>query len=91
MMIGVFAVVGRVRSNRQTSRPPSTGKVEVEDDQVRRLLAGELQRLIAARRDLDDGVAAAFERVFDQAGDVAFVFDDQHASLVETARRVGAS
>ncbi len=27
MMIGVLAVPGRVRSNRQTSRPPSTGKL----------------------------------------------------------------
>src|SRR5688572_11039360 len=27
MMIGVFAVAGRVRSNRHTSRPPSTGRL----------------------------------------------------------------
>ena len=42
------------------------------------------------RRDLDDGVAAALERVLDEAGDVAFVFDDEHAGLVGTARRDGS-
>ena len=49
------------------------------------LLARELQRLVAARRDFDDRVAGAFERVLDQAGDVAFVFDDEHAGLVGAA------
>ena len=46
----------------------------------------ELQRLVAAAGDFDDGVAAALERVFDEAGNVAFVFDDQHAHLVGAAR-----
>ena len=41
-----------------------------------------LQRLVAARRDFDDGVAAALERVLDEPGDVVFVFDDEHAGLV---------
>ena len=42
----------------------------------------ELERLIAALRHFDRGIAAAFERVFDQAGNIVFVFHDQHAGLV---------
>ena len=38
-----------------------------------------------------NGIAAAFERVFDEAGNVAFIFHDEHAGLFVTARHVGAS
>ncbi len=61
------------------------GQIEIENDQVGRELAGELECLIAACRDLDHGVAASFERVFDETRNVVFVFDDQHAHLVNAA------
>ena len=38
-----------------------------------------LQRGVAAADDLGFGVAAAFERVLDEAGDVLLVFDDEDA------------
>ena len=65
-------------------------QIEIENDQIGRLLAGGLQRLVAAAGDLDDGVARSLERVFDEAGDVVFVFDDEHARLVDAARPLPA-
>ena len=44
-----------------------------------RRVADRLERRVAARDDVDLGVAAAFERVFDELGDVGLVFDDQNA------------
>ena len=37
-----------------------------------------LQRGVAAADDFGLGVAAAFERVLDEAGDVLLVFDDEN-------------
>ena len=46
------------------------------------------QRLVAARGDFDDGVARSLERVLDEAGDVAFVLDHEHARLLDATRPV---
>ena len=42
-------------------------------------LGDRLQRGVAGADDLRVGVAAALERVLDQAGDVLLVFDDEDA------------
>ena len=57
-------------------------QIEVQDDQVGRLIDHRLERGVAARHHVDNRVAIAFERVFDQTGDVLFVFDDQNPRRV---------
>ena len=42
-------------------------------------LGDRLQRGVAAADDVGLGVAAALERVLDEAGDVLLVFDDEDA------------
>jgi hypothetical protein len=79
MMIGMLAVAGRLRTMRQTSVPLSTGRLEVEDDDVGRLLRYRAQRRVAAGDDVDLTVAGAFERVLDEPGDIVPVLDDQDA------------
>ncbi len=45
------------------------------------LVADGLERRVAARDDVDLGVAAALQRVLDELGDIGLVFDDQNAGL----------
>ena len=66
-MIGVLAVFGPRPQQTAHFEAAQHRQVQVEDDQVDLLLAGELQGLVAACGNIDDGVAAAFEGVFDQA------------------------
>ena len=78
----------------RAGRPPCRRgrQVQVEDQQVRRGFADRLRRAASPRRhDVHAGVTAAFERVFDQLGDVGFVFDHQNrgavlAQLMSTGR-----
>ena len=64
---------------RQTSRPLTTGRFR-----SRMIRSGgcSVTAFSAASPGADDlrlGVAAPFERVLDEAGDVVFVFDDEDA------------
>ena len=62
--------------------PAQYRQVEIENDQIGRAGSHGFQRGIAAADDLGVGAAASFERVFDETGDVLFVFDDEHAVLL---------
>ena len=62
-MIGTVAVAGRWRRMRHTSRPLSTGQVQVEQHEVGRLLGAGLQGGVAAGDQFHLDVAAALERV----------------------------
>ena len=53
---------------------------------ARQALRRSLQRRIAGADDLGVGFAAALERVFDEAGDVLFVFNDEHTVFCHGAR-----
>ena len=61
--------------------PAQTRQIEVEQHQFRGLGRRRLERGVAARDDFDVDVAAALERVLEQLGDVAFVFDDEDTRL----------
>ena len=52
-------------------------QVQVENDEIRRPIGDRFERRIAGADDARVGVAAAFESVLDQPGDVGFVFDDE--------------
>src|SRR2546427_4212590 len=54
-------------------------KVQIEDHEVWRTIGHRFERRIAAPDDFRFGFAAALEGVFDQGGDVVFVFDDEDA------------
>ncbi len=56
-------------------------QIEIQDHQIRRTFGHRLQRGVAAEDDVGLGVGIAFERVFDEARDVALVFHDQNAVL----------
>ncbi len=56
--------------------PVDPGHAHIEHDQIRRQLAGDLQRLLAGAGD-GDLVALLLEGVLDAAGDGVFVFDDE--------------
>jgi len=66
--------------------PADDGEVEVEDDEVGHAFGDRLQRGIAGTDHLRVGLAAALEGVFDEAGDVLFVFDDEHTVFCHEAR-----
>jgi len=55
------------------------GQIEIQDDEVGRLVGHRLQRRVAAADDMGFGVAGALERMFDESGDVVLVFDNQDA------------
>ena len=82
MMIGRLAVAGRARTSRQTSVPSTTGRFRSRIIRSGGGFADRPERGVAARHDLDAGVAAPLERVLDELGDVDFVFDDQDAGQV---------
>ena len=71
---GAFEPVARRR--RRTSKPSMPGQADVEHDEVRRLVRGEVEALLAGAGD-GDLVALLLEGVLDAAGDGELVFDDQ--------------
>ena len=77
-MMGTCRPSALDRKIRHTSTAADHGQIEIQDDEVGRLVGHRLERRIAAADDTCFGVARALERVFDQAGDVVFVFDDEH-------------
>jgi hypothetical protein len=64
-------------------------QVQVQHDEIGRLLARRFQRRVAARRQLDLDVAAAFEGVLDELGDIELVLDHEDAPAVGAGRRYG--
>ncbi len=70
---------------RQTSTPLSTGRFRSRMMRSGGRAATAFERRVAAADDFGLGVAAAFERVLDQAGDVLLVFDDENAVLWHAA------
>ena len=56
------------------------GQVQVEDDQIRRMVAGRFQRRFAGVRDRDVDIARPVEGVFDERGPIGLVLDDEYAA-----------
>src|SRR5262249_4381366 len=52
--------------------------VEIEDDQVGWTTGDRTEGFITTAHDFDRSVAGSFEGVFDEAGDVVLVFDDEY-------------
>jgi hypothetical protein len=53
-------------------------------DQVRGLLTRRLERCVTTRGQFDLDIAAAFERVLDELGNVELIFDDEHPPAIRT-------
>jgi hypothetical protein len=54
-------------------------QIQIEDDEIGRLLVDGPEGHVTARHNLDDAVSGPFQRMLDQARDVLFIFDDEHA------------
>src|SRR4029453_13662841 len=78
MMIGTAAVFSWVRTARQISRPSICGSIRARTKKWGGFL-GEGAERFAARGHDRGRKAGAIEIVSNQFGDVAIVFDDQHA------------
>ena len=79
MMIGTCRAVGPRSQDAADFDAAHHRQVEIQDDEVRRLVGHGFERRVAAADDVRLGVAGAFEGVLDEAGDVLLVFDDEYA------------
>jgi hypothetical protein len=68
--------------------PAQDWQIEIENDEVGRTRGDGFERGIAAADDLGISLAAPLERVFDEAGDVVLVFDNQDAMFVHVPTTV---
>ena len=55
------------------------GQVEVEDDEIGRVVGHRFERSVAAAHDFRLGLSGPLQRPLDQTGDVVLVFDDKDA------------
>ena len=75
----MLAVAGRLRYDTADLRPAQDRQVQVQDDDVGRLLRNRAERGVSARNDLNLSVPCPLQRVFDEPGNIVLVLDDEDA------------
>ena len=78
-MIGTRGGFGPLADDAADLAAAQDRQVQIENDEIGRLLRQCAERLVAAIDDVDEGVEGALERMLDERRDVLLVLDDQNA------------